>query len=106
MPQWLHIPEHAQQPSKGFVHVPHYPAFRHHVPNMLYQVFMTRRDLLKCVHEPFGDAWYFGPERLAERYANDEDTREASGFAKSTYQIIMERINQDNTEVRLSPVLS
>lgn len=60
---------------------------------------MTRRDILKTVHEPFGDAWYFGPERLAERYAEDDDTREASGFAKSTYQKIMERINQDNTEV-------
>lgn len=61
---------------------------------------MTRRDILKTVHEPFGDAWYFGPERLAERYADDEDVREASGFAKSTYQTIMERINEDNTEVR------
>lgn len=64
---------------------------------------MTRRDILKTVHEPFGDAWYYGPERLAERYANDEGGREASGFAKSTYQIIMERINKDNTEVRHAP---
>lgn len=64
---------------------------------------MTRRDLLKCVHEPFGDAYYFGPERLAERYADDEERREASGFSQSTYQIIMERINMDNTEVRACP---
>jgi len=64
------------------------------------QVFMTRRDILKCVHEPFGDAYYYGPERLAERYKDDESAREKSGFQQSTYQTIFDRINKDNTEVR------
>lgn len=59
---------------------------------------MTRRDSLKTVHEPFGDAWYFGPERLAERYANDEEKRAESGFSDSTYNTIMEEINRSNTE--------
>lgn len=62
---------------------------------------MTRRDILKCVHEPFGDAYYYGPERLAERYEDNAEARKKSGFEKSTYQTIFDRINQDNTEVRL-----
>jgi len=65
------------------------------------KVFMTRTDILKCVHEPFGDAYYFGPERLAKRYEDDEKARAESGFADSTFQTIFDRINEDNTEVRL-----
>jgi len=65
------------------------------------KVFMTRTDILKCVHEPFGDAWYFGPERLADRYKDDEKSRNECGFADSTYQTIFDRINADNTEVSM-----
>ena len=32
---------------------------------------MTRRDSLVCAHEPFGDSFYYGPERLGERYEQD-----------------------------------
>lgn len=70
----------------------------------LYQVFMTRRDTLRCVHEPFGDAFYFGPERLSDRYEKDETARLDSGFSKSTFKTILERIDSENTEVGL-PVL-
>lgn len=62
---------------------------------------MTRRAELQCVHEPFGDAYYFGPERLAERFASDEEARLQSGFSESTYKTIMDRINRENTEVRI-----
>jgi hypothetical protein len=61
---------------------------------------MTRRDILTCVHEPFGDAFYFGPERLSPRYENDEKAREESGFANSTYKSIFERIERESKEVR------
>lgn len=64
---------------------------------------MTRHDTLKCVHEPFGDAYYFGPERLAERYENDEESRTQSGFQNTTYNTVMDRINRENTEVGLLP---
>lgn len=64
-----------------------------------FQVFMTRRDSLQCVHEPFGDAYYFGPERLAERYENDEKARIESGYAESTYKTIFDRIAKENSEV-------
>ncbi|CAG9944628.1 unnamed protein product [Clonostachys rosea f. rosea IK726] len=55
------------------------------------RVFMTRRDSLQCVHEPFGDAFYFGPERLSERYT-DAAEREASGMANTTYDDVLEDI--------------
>jgi hypothetical protein len=64
---------------------------------------MTRRDTLQCVHEPFGDAYYFGPERLAERYEGDEQARKESGYSQSTYRTIFDRIAKDNSEVRISP---
>ena len=60
---------------------------------------MTRTDILRCVHEPFGDAFYFGPERLSSRYENDEKAREESGFAESTYKTIVERIEGEGKEV-------
>ena len=65
---------------------------------------MTKRDALQCVHEPFGDAYYFGPERLAARYTDDEKSRLESGFSESTYKTIMDNINRENTEVRSHPL--
>ena len=62
---------------------------------------MTRHDTLQCVHEPFGDAYYFGPERLAERYENDPKARKESGYEESTYRTIFDRIARENSEVRL-----
>jgi hypothetical protein len=56
------------------------------------RVFMTRRDILHCVHEPFGDAFYFGPERLSERYEHDEAARASSGFASTTYKDVIETL--------------
>jgi len=63
------------------------------------RVFMTRKDL-KCVHEPFGDAYYFGPERLGYRYEGpeNEQAREESGYANSTFRSIFDRIAKDNAE--------
>jgi hypothetical protein len=63
------------------------------------RVFMTRRDILSCVHEPFGDAFYFGPERLSERYADNEEAREKSGFAKTTYRDVLALIEKTEEEV-------
>ena len=65
---------------------------------------MTRREDLTCVHEPFGDAFYYGPERLSERYENDEKTRVDSGFSGSTFKTILDRLDRESEEVRyLSP---
>ena len=63
---------------------------------------MTRRDTIQAVHEPFGDAYYFGPERIAERYEGDEHEkdREESGYSRSTYKTIFDRIARYHSEVR------
>ncbi|KAI8634574.1 P-loop containing nucleoside triphosphate hydrolase protein [Xylariaceae sp. FL1651] len=62
------------------------------------RVFMTRRDILQCAHEPFGDAFYYGPERLGERYTDDEAGRTSSGFSKTTYQDVLDRLDRDGSE--------
>lgn len=67
---------------------------------------MTRRNDLTCIHEPFGDAFYFGPERLGTRYEGDEKARQESGFADSTFQTILDRIDQESEEVRQSSSFS
>ncbi len=64
---------------------------------------MTRRGSLQCVHEPFGDAFYYGPERLSSRYENDEKQRVESGFSNSTYQTILDRFERESAEVRTIP---
>lgn len=63
------------------------------------RVFMTRKDL-QCVHEPFGDAYYFGPERLGYRYegSENEQARQESGYANSTFRSIFDKIAKDNAE--------
>ena len=75
---------------------------KYHADTLL-QVFMTRRDRLQCIHEPFGDAFYYGPERLSSRYDEDERSRIDSGFSESTYKTILERLEKESAEVRSIP---
>ncbi len=65
---------------------------------------MTRHDLT-CVHEPFGDAFYYGPERLSKRYENDEQARMDSGFEDSTYKTIFDNIEKEEEAVSDPPKL-
>lgn len=65
---------------------------------------MTRKDLT-CIHEPFGDAFYFGPERLSTRYEGDEKAREESGFVESTYRTVLEAVRGEEVEVSWGVVL-
>jgi hypothetical protein len=64
---------------------------------------MTRNETLCCVHEPFGDAFYYGPERLSSRFEEDEAARVKSGFNNSTYQTVFDNIDNLRSEVRLLP---
>jgi len=66
---------------------------------------MTRQDILTCIHEPFGDAFYFGPERLSSRYECDPEARQMSGFAESTFKNIFDRIEKEGKEVRIILIL-
>ncbi|KAF8473323.1 P-loop containing nucleoside triphosphate hydrolase protein [Kalaharituber pfeilii] len=58
------------------------------------RVFMTRPDILECHHEPFGDAYYYGPERLGTRFDGESNSsiREKSGFSHTTYKDVVERL--------------
>ena len=60
---------------------------------------MTRRDILESVQEPFGDAFYYGPEFMSDRFRDDAAGREASGFSKKTYKDILDEI-EENGKVR------
>ncbi|KEY67163.1 hypothetical protein S7711_03023 [Stachybotrys chartarum IBT 7711] len=62
------------------------------------RVFMTRRDAMSSVHEPFGDAFYYGPESMSERYQDDDAAREASGFSNVTYRDIVDQIEDAGKE--------
>lgn len=64
---------------------------------------MTCRDSLQCVHEPFGDAFYYGPERLSSRFENDEKGRIESGFEASTFKTVLDRLEKESAEVRITP---
>lgn len=65
------------------------------------RVFMTRQKTLKTFHEPFGDAFYYGPERLSDRYEKDEDARLQSGFSKTTYKDVMDSLESENEGKRV-----
>ena len=60
---------------------------------------MTRRKSLQTIHEPFGDAFYYGPERMSARFEKDERERAESGFAESTFKTILDRIENEAVEV-------
>ncbi|KAF2216167.1 hypothetical protein CERZMDRAFT_55902 [Cercospora zeae-maydis SCOH1-5] len=62
------------------------------------RVFMTRRNSIQTIHEPFGDAFYYGPERMGTRFENDEEARQQSGFAESTFKTILDRIERESAE--------
>lgn len=63
---------------------------------------MTRRDIMESVHEPFGDAFYYGPEFLSDRFRDEADQRERSGFADKTYKDIFDQVMDAGKEVRLA----
>lgn len=63
---------------------------------------MTRPDALTCVHEPFGDAFYYGPERMSTRYEYDEAARKKSGYSEVKYGDVMGRILKEMFESDVS----
>jgi hypothetical protein len=63
-------------------------------------MFFTQADQIICVHEPFCDAYHFGPERLSERF-EDEKVRVESGYSQSTYQTVLDNIQAAHTAVSL-----
>ncbi|KAF5138618.1 hypothetical protein E5D57_002404 [Metarhizium anisopliae] len=64
------------------------------------RVFMTRRDELASQHEPFGDAYYFGPECVSERFKDDPARREESGVSDATFKSVLEGFDEVARQVR------
>ncbi|KAI8943960.1 hypothetical protein F4801DRAFT_585969 [Xylaria longipes] len=62
------------------------------------RIFLTRADDIECVHEPFSDAYHWGPERLTERYENVEQLRAERGYGDYTYRTALSLI--DNAKSR------
>ncbi|KAL7923511.1 P-loop containing nucleoside triphosphate hydrolase protein [Trichoderma austrokoningii] len=62
------------------------------------RVFMARRDILECAHEPFGDAFYFGPEFMSDRFREDAATREGSEYRDTTFKSVLERLEDAEKE--------
>jgi len=53
---------------------------------------MTRGDTIQCIHEPFGDPFYFGPEKISPAFANDPEKCVRTGHAETTYASIVSSI--------------
>ncbi|KAL8802953.1 MAG: hypothetical protein Q9200_006408 [Gallowayella weberi] len=53
------------------------------------RVFMTRPETLTCFHEPFGDAFYWGPERRSPRSESERNVREGTEFENCTYEAVL-----------------
>ena len=67
---------------------------------------MARRDLVTCFHEPFGDAFYYGPEKISSAWMRwPTDKIEKTGRAHYTYdhvlQTILEAIEEPTKRVFL-----
>ncbi|KAI5851121.1 P-loop containing nucleoside triphosphate hydrolase protein [Morchella snyderi] len=68
------------------------------------RVMMTRADdALVCLHEPFGDAFYYGPERLGRRFDGEamRGAREQSGFAGVTFADVVAGIEEARRAAKL-----
>jgi len=68
------------------------------------RVMMTRTDVLTCVHEPFGDPFYYSnEERLGIRFGADTDAmrkvREETGYAGVSYRDTFDDIGRQAAEV-------
>ncbi|KAI8626835.1 hypothetical protein F5Y19DRAFT_191100 [Xylariaceae sp. FL1651] len=57
------------------------------------RVFLTRAEDIECVHEPFSDAYHWGPEKLTERYENVEKLRAEKGYENYTYRTALDIID-------------
>jgi hypothetical protein len=66
---------------------------------------MARRDILECAHEPFGDAFYYGPEFMSDRFRDDAATRQSSEYRDTTFKNVLERLEDAEKDVSILPML-
>ncbi|PCG88438.1 Hypothetical protein PENO1_110230 [Penicillium occitanis (nom. inval.)] len=85
----------------GVKHAPSKPVFLVTHPRAIStafeRVFLTREHDIVCIHEPFSDAYHWGPEYLSERYRDVEKLRAENGYEDYTYHTALKIINDANT---------
>lgn len=64
----------------------------------LERAFLTRSDVA-CIHEPFGEPFYYGPERLSDRYSDSEC--DSSQYKNSTFESVQSEIESAATSKSL-----
>lgn len=65
----------------------------------LERAFLTRsKDDTVCVHEPFGDAFYFGPERMSTRFGQEEC--KSSPYGQTTFADVVGEIGEAASKAR------
>ena len=57
---------------------------------------MTRRDVLRCLNEPFADPCFFGPEARSQRYRVNGNNPVADGFEDCTFASRVSLIEREN----------
>ena len=57
---------------------------------------MTRRDVLRCLNEPFADPCFFGPEACSQRYRVNGENPVADGFENCTFASRVSLIEEEN----------
>lgn len=61
---------------------------------------LTRPDEIRVLHEPMGDAWYFGPEKQSKRYSDEECRNEFKQFEDSSYEKVSSPVTQTRLHFR------
>ena len=62
---------------------------------------MTRRDLFRCLNEPFADPCFYGPEARSERHRVKGENITANGFENYTYASRVALIERENNAVEV-----
>ncbi|SCV71217.1 BQ2448_2805 [Microbotryum intermedium] len=61
---------------------------------------LQRPDDFEVLHEPMGDAFYFGPERISKRYSPEQCAKEFPHYAESTFKKTWENVIKPNETKR------
>lgn len=57
---------------------------------------MTRRDVLRCLNEPFADPCFFGPEARSERNRRDGKDVVADGYDSCSFASRVSLVEREN----------
>lgn len=52
----------------------------------MFECALLERGDIRVLHEPMGDAFYFGPEKLSDRYSRNQCDEEYAHYKESTFK--------------------